>query len=121
VVAYSPGCGMLWTWQLALEFHSSREIWCLDERLQASSTLWDFKFSRRGVWCSELSSGLYCRVKWLSTDVSEVRTASIIRDDNHFTRQYNPEDSSEHSSTLLYGDSQGLCNTISPRVFRVCT
>jgi thiamine phosphate synthase YjbQ (UPF0047 family) len=36
----------------------------------------------------------------LSTDVSEVRTASIIPDetsvDNHFTRQYNPEDSSEH-------------------------
>jgi hypothetical protein len=30
---------------------------------------------------SELSSGIYCRVKWLSTDVSEVRTASIIRDD----------------------------------------
>jgi hypothetical protein len=30
--------------------------------------LWDFKFSRRRVWCSELSSGLYCRVKWLSTD-----------------------------------------------------
>jgi hypothetical protein len=47
------------------------------------------------AWCSELSSGLYCRVKWLSTDVSEVRTASIIRD-NHFTRHYNPEDSSEH-------------------------
>jgi hypothetical protein len=40
---------------------------------------------------------LYCRVKWLSTDVSEVRTASIIRDDHphNFTRQYNPEDSSE--------------------------
>jgi hypothetical protein len=33
------------------------------------------------VLCSELSSGLYCRVKWLSTDVSEVRTASIIRDE----------------------------------------
>jgi hypothetical protein len=32
--------------------------------------------------CSELSSGLYCRLKWLSTDVSEVRTASIIRDDH---------------------------------------
>jgi hypothetical protein len=32
-------------------------------------------------WCSELSSGLYCRVKWLSTNVSEVRTASIIRDE----------------------------------------
>jgi hypothetical protein len=24
--------------------------------------MWDFKFSRRRVWCSELSSGLYCRV-----------------------------------------------------------
>jgi hypothetical protein len=35
------------------------------------------------LWCSELSSGLYYRVKWLSTDVSEVRTASIIRDDTH--------------------------------------
>jgi hypothetical protein len=43
--------------------------------------MWDFKFSRRRVWCSELSSGLYCRVKRLSTDVSEVRTASIIRDE----------------------------------------
>jgi hypothetical protein len=32
------------------------------------------------TWCSELSSGLYCRVKWLSTDVSEVRTASIYTD-----------------------------------------
>jgi hypothetical protein len=45
----------------------------------------------------------------MSTDVSELRAASIIRDlmmeaartsetsvDNHFTRQYNPEDSSEH-------------------------
>jgi hypothetical protein len=39
-----------------------------------------FKFSRRRVWYSELSSGIYCCVKWLSTDVSEVRTASIIRD-----------------------------------------
>jgi hypothetical protein len=47
---------------------------------------------------------LYCRVKWLSTDVSEVRTASIIPDetsvDNHFTRQYNPEDSSENLSQV---------------------
>jgi hypothetical protein len=55
------------------------------------------------LFCSELSSGIYCRVKWLSTDVSEVRTASIIRDewslksvDNQFTRQYIPEDNSEH-------------------------
>jgi hypothetical protein len=36
---------------------------------------------------SELSSGLYCRVKWLSTDVSEVRTASIIRDRSGIRRQ----------------------------------
>jgi hypothetical protein len=40
--------------------------------------MWDFKFSRRRVWSSESSSGMYCRVKWLSTDVSEVRAASII-------------------------------------------
>jgi hypothetical protein len=33
------------------------------------------------IWCSELSSGLYCRVRLLLTDVSEVRTASIIRDE----------------------------------------
>jgi hypothetical protein len=38
---------------------------------------------------------MYCRLKWLSTDVSEVRTASVIRE-HHFTRQYIPEDNSEH-------------------------
>jgi hypothetical protein len=47
--------------------------------VQQKSNVWDFKFSRRRVWCSELSSGMYCCIKWLSTDVSEVRTASIIR------------------------------------------
>jgi hypothetical protein len=52
----------------------------------ADKHMFDFKFSRWRVWCSELSSGLYCHVKWLSTDVSEVRTASIIRD-NHPWRQ----------------------------------
>jgi hypothetical protein len=53
--------------------------------------------NNRPVGCSELSYGMYCRVKWLSTDVSELRTASIIiPDDNHFTRQYIPEDNSEH-------------------------
>jgi hypothetical protein len=48
----------------------------------------------------------YCRVKQLSTDVSEVRAASIIRAMmeaartsetsivNYFTRQYIPEDKS---------------------------
>jgi len=60
--------------------------------------LWDFKFSRRRVWCSELSSGLYCRVKWLSTDVSEVRTASIIRDG---WRQYAPL--KRRSTIILHG------------------
>jgi hypothetical protein len=50
--------------------------------VQHKSLMWDLKFSRRRGWCSELSSGLYCRVKWLSTDVSEMRTASIIRDES---------------------------------------
>jgi hypothetical protein len=73
--------------------------------------LWDFKFSRRRVWCSKLSSGIYCRVKLLSTDVSEVNTASsgmmeAVRTsetsvDNHFTRQYIPEDSSQLNTTQL--------------------
>jgi hypothetical protein len=40
--------------------------WCL--LTLAYYALWYFKFSRRRVWCSELSSGIYCRVKWLSTD-----------------------------------------------------
>jgi hypothetical protein len=56
---------------------------------------------------SDLSSGMYCRVKQLSTDVSEVRAASIIAlmmeaarisetsVDNYFTRQYIPEDKCE--------------------------
>jgi hypothetical protein len=44
--------------------------------------LWDFKFSRRQVWSSE-SSGIYCRVlNWMSTDVSEVRAASIMTSEN---------------------------------------
>jgi hypothetical protein len=42
----------------------------------SSTNLWDFKFSRRRVWSSE-SSGMYCCVlNWMSTDVSEVLTAS---------------------------------------------
>jgi hypothetical protein len=40
-------------------------------------------------WCSKLSSGIYCRVKWLSTDVSEVCTASIIPDDGGSTHLWN--------------------------------
>jgi hypothetical protein len=30
------------------------------------------------LWSSDLSSGIYCRVKYLSTDVSEVRAAFVI-------------------------------------------
>jgi hypothetical protein len=118
--------------------------------------MWDFKFSRRRVWCSEMSSGLYCRVKWLSTDVSEVRTASIIRDnhlvtrhlykprsfcrsdysslmmeavrtsetsvDNHFTRQYNPEDSSEHEIQLYTKQQNKRPSTVTLRLhFLTCS
>jgi hypothetical protein len=45
----------------------------------------------------------------LSTNVSEVRTASIIREtsvDNHFTRQYIPEDNSEHQ--LCFPQKKGV-------------
>jgi hypothetical protein len=57
-----------------------------------------------------ITSGIYCRVKKLSTDVSEVRASSNIRDewmmmeaartsetsaDNYFTWQYIPEDNSK--------------------------
>jgi hypothetical protein len=38
---------------------------------------------------------MYGRLKYLSTDDSEVRAASIIPDDNYFTGPYIPEDNSE--------------------------
>jgi hypothetical protein len=41
----------------------------------------DYQLPKNDSTRSELSSGIYCRVKLLSTDVSEVRTASIIRDE----------------------------------------
>jgi hypothetical protein len=37
---------------------------------------------QHGHKCSELSSGIYCRVKLLSTDVSEVRTSTVILQGN---------------------------------------
>jgi hypothetical protein len=58
-------------------------------------SIWDFKFSRRRVWCSELSSGLYCRVKRLSTDVSAVRTHPW------WWRQYAPL--KRRSTIILHG------------------
>jgi hypothetical protein len=58
------------------------------------------------VWCSELSSRLYCRVKCRPTFkrcvlphsslMMEAVHTSETSADNHFTRQYNPEDNSEH-------------------------
>jgi hypothetical protein len=65
-------CIILWCWKCIFnvyKFYNLNKIMYI---------MWDFKFSRRRVWCSELSSGLYYHVKWLSTNVSEVRTASII-------------------------------------------
>jgi hypothetical protein len=52
--------------------------------------------------CSELSSGLYCRVKLLSTDVSEVRTASIIIPDDNFTRRRENLKSHNFYSCLIF-------------------
>jgi hypothetical protein len=75
-------CENLISHMLKYIFHSDGDVvwyWCLAKRYPV---LWDFKVSRRRVWCSELSSGMYCRVKWLLTDVSEVRTASIIHPDD---------------------------------------
>jgi hypothetical protein len=46
--------------------------------------------------CSELSSGKYCRVKWSSLMMEAVRTYETSVD-NHFTRQYIPEDNSDHT------------------------
>jgi hypothetical protein len=69
--------------------------------------MWDLRFSRRRVWSLE-SSGMQRGVATLKlTDVSEVRTASIIRtihlsvNFNVTTRRYIPEDSKRH--TLLCG------------------
>jgi hypothetical protein len=71
-------CHTIWGWWRTrhLGEYLDEINWKLEE------IMWDFKFSRRRVWCSELSSGIYCRVKLLLADVSEVRTASIIRDDD---------------------------------------
>jgi hypothetical protein len=69
--------------------------------------------SHGGEYEAQMSSGMYCRVKLLCTDVSEARTASIISlmmkgartsetsVDNYFTRQYIPEDKSEKNIILL--------------------
>jgi hypothetical protein len=58
--------------------HNATKLWTPNIHPSSSdSIVSDYRLDDR-VWYSELSSGIYCRVKWLSTDVSEVRTASII-------------------------------------------
>jgi hypothetical protein len=54
-------------------------------------TLRDFRFSRQRVWCSELSSGMYCRVKWLSTIILYGRTSqkTILNNMRHWVLMYN--------------------------------
>jgi hypothetical protein len=41
-------------------FHHPNNIWWKAETIKL---LWDFKFSRRRVWSSDLSSGIQCRLK----------------------------------------------------------
>jgi hypothetical protein len=47
---------------------------------------------------------MYCRVKQLPTDVSEVRIASILTSetsvDTYFTRKFIPEDNSEQNTDV---------------------
>jgi hypothetical protein len=41
--------------------------------------MWDFKFSRRRVWCSELSSGMYCiRDPWWWRQYAPLKRQSTI-------------------------------------------
>jgi hypothetical protein len=70
----------------------------LQRKEEGEYFMWDFKFSRRLVWCSELSSGIYCRVKLLSTDgIPDDGGSTYLWNvgQQYFTRQYIPEDNSE--------------------------
>jgi hypothetical protein len=60
----------------------------------------------QSVLLFRLSSEIYCRVKWLSIDVSEMRTASIIRDTAVYPRRqlwtsYSPPWELEISQSVL--------------------
>jgi hypothetical protein len=72
---------------------------------------------------------MYCRVKKLSTDVSEMSDSSLMMEavrtsetsvENYFTRQYIPEDNSKHWSFCSYQTLTSKCklsekpNTIIP-------
>jgi hypothetical protein len=70
---------------------------------------------------SELSSGLYCHVKRLSTDVSEVMEevrTSETSVDNLFTWQYNAEDSSEHHTRRRENLKSHISNSADTAVVR---
>jgi hypothetical protein len=61
------------------------QVWSFGGSLdEMRLTVWDFKFSRRRVWCSELSSGLYCRVKWLSAIILHGSTTQKTALNNAF-------------------------------------
>jgi hypothetical protein len=60
--------------------------------------LWDFKFSRRRVRCSELSSGI---INIMSSGMLEAVRTSETPVYNHFTRQYIPEDNSEQTTFCI--------------------
>jgi hypothetical protein len=47
--------------------------------VKRKDNMWDFKFSRRRVWCSELSSGLYCRTHpWWWRQYAPLKRRSTI-------------------------------------------
>jgi hypothetical protein len=60
----------------------------------------------RAVFWGVLPCKMIIRAGWSSSCVEAVRTAETSVD-NHFTRQYNPEDSSEHQSAT--------CSVLTPR------
>jgi hypothetical protein len=68
----------------------------LNKMLQTVFLLWDFKFSQRRVWSSDLSSGMY----FIRAMMEAARTSETSVD-NYFTRQYIPEDKSELVFLLL--------------------
>jgi hypothetical protein len=60
-----------------LSHNNSNGPWVVS--IKQSTNLWHFRLSRRRVWSSE-SSGMYCPVlNWMSTDISKVHAATIIR------------------------------------------
>jgi hypothetical protein len=70
--------------------------------------MWDFKFSRRRVWCSELSSGLYCRVVVLM--MAAVRTSETSMHFTKTTLHYIPEGCHLYSFILSWLSLMCVCS-----------